>query len=92
MIRGVIFDLGSTLLYSQSDGLWETILPRMNADLLASLQTHGYGRLDAEFEGASPPISPRLSDSGSKIGRKLPRPGCWKRLWPTWVRRRLRPR
>ena len=49
MIRGVIFDLGSTLLYSQSDGQWETILPRMNADLLASLQTHGYGRLDAEF-------------------------------------------
>jgi HAD superfamily hydrolase (TIGR01509 family) len=49
MIHGVIFDLGSTLLYSQADGLWETILPRMNADLLAGLQAHGYRRLGAEF-------------------------------------------
>jgi HAD superfamily hydrolase (TIGR01549 family) len=49
MIQGVIFDLGSTLLYSQPDGQWETILPRMDADLLNSLQAHGYRQLGAEF-------------------------------------------
>ncbi len=47
MIQGVIFDLGSTLLYTELDGQWEKIYPRMNADLLASLQAQGYA-LDGE--------------------------------------------
>jgi HAD superfamily hydrolase (TIGR01549 family) len=41
MIHGVIFDLGSTLLYTDVDGQWDTIVPRMNADLLTSLQAQG---------------------------------------------------
>ncbi len=42
MIHGVIFDLGSTLLYTDVDGQWDNIIPRMNADLWASLQAQGY--------------------------------------------------
>jgi putative hydrolase of the HAD superfamily len=42
MIHGVIFDLGSTLLYTKFDGQWDKIVPRMDADLLASLQALGY--------------------------------------------------
>ncbi len=42
MIRGVIFDLGSTLLYTEMDGQWEQVFPRMDADLLAHLQAQGY--------------------------------------------------
>ena len=42
MIHGVIFDLGSTLLYTDVDGQWDKIVPRMNTDLVASLQAQGY--------------------------------------------------
>ncbi len=42
MIRGVIFDLGSTLIYSGYDQNWGTILPRMRADLLRHLNARGY--------------------------------------------------
>ena len=42
MIRGVIFDLGSTLLYNEYDHNWHAILPRMRADLLTHLQAAGY--------------------------------------------------
>ncbi len=47
MIRGVIFDLGSTLIYSEHDHNWAVILPRMRSDLLAHLQGAGYA-LDAQ--------------------------------------------
>jgi len=47
MINGVIFDLGATLLYTGVDGQWDKIVPRMNSDLLASLQAQG-SALDAE--------------------------------------------
>jgi HAD superfamily hydrolase (TIGR01549 family) len=47
MIHGVIFDLGSTLIYSEHDGSWNAILPRMRVDLLAHLQSAGY-RLDPQ--------------------------------------------
>lgn len=40
MIRGVIFDLGSTLI--RFDGEWADTLKRMRSDLLAFLQSHGY--------------------------------------------------
>jgi putative hydrolase of the HAD superfamily len=42
MIRGVLFDLGSTLLYSSSDNNWGTLLPRMRADLLRHLTERGH--------------------------------------------------
>ena len=43
MIHGVIFDLGSTLLYTELDGQWDKVFPRMHDDLWASLQALGYG-------------------------------------------------
>lgn len=42
MIRGVIFDLGSTLIYSEHDHDWNAVLPRMRADLLVHLRAAGY--------------------------------------------------
>jgi putative hydrolase of the HAD superfamily len=42
VIRGVIFDLGSTLIYSEHDHNWAALLPRMRADLLAHLSAAGY--------------------------------------------------
>jgi HAD superfamily hydrolase (TIGR01662 family) len=42
MLRGVIFDLGSTLLYTEHDHNWGVILLRMRADMLAHLQDAGY--------------------------------------------------
>jgi putative hydrolase of the HAD superfamily len=47
MIHGVIFDLGSTLIYSDHDGDWNAILPRMQADLVSHLQSAGY-RVDPQ--------------------------------------------
>lgn len=46
MLRGLIFDLGSTLLYTAHDHNWGVVLPRMRQDLLAHLQAAGYA-LDA---------------------------------------------
>jgi HAD superfamily hydrolase (TIGR01549 family) len=45
MIRGVLFDLGSTLIYSEHDHQWGAILPRMRQDVLRHLEAAGY-RLD----------------------------------------------
>lgn len=42
MLRGLIFDLGSTLLYSAHDHNWGMVLPRMRQDLLAHLLARGY--------------------------------------------------
>jgi len=42
MMRGVIFDLGSTLIYSKNDHNWNAVLPRMRQDLLEHLLTAGY--------------------------------------------------
>lgn len=42
MIQGVIFDLGSTLIYAAHDQNWGAVMPRMQADLLAHLQARGY--------------------------------------------------
>ena len=49
MIRGVIFDLGATLIYTELDGRFESLFPRMDADLLAYLQAQGYALDDDEF-------------------------------------------
>jgi len=42
MIRGVIFDLGSTLMVNEHDHNWGAVLPRMRGDLLAHLLAAGY--------------------------------------------------
>jgi HAD superfamily hydrolase (TIGR01662 family) len=42
MIRGVIFDLGSTLIYNRHDINWPLALNRMRGDLVAHLQAAGY--------------------------------------------------
>ena len=42
MIRGLIFDLGSTLIYNHHDLNWPRALDRMRAELLAHLQAAGY--------------------------------------------------
>ncbi len=49
MIHGVIFDLGSTLIYSENDHNWGAVLPRMRADLLTHLQAAGYALDRARF-------------------------------------------
>ena len=41
MIRGLIFDLGSTLIYNRHDANWPVTLNRMRGDLLAHLQAAG---------------------------------------------------
>jgi HAD superfamily hydrolase (TIGR01509 family) len=41
MLRGVLFDLGSTLIHSPHDNNWAVILNRMRTDLLAELQAGG---------------------------------------------------
>ena len=47
MINGILFDLGSTLVYTDLDGHWETLYPHMDADLLAYLHAQGYA-LDSD--------------------------------------------
>jgi putative hydrolase of the HAD superfamily len=42
MINGLIFDLGSTLIYNQRDINWAQAFDRMRADLAAVLLAHGY--------------------------------------------------
>jgi HAD superfamily hydrolase (TIGR01662 family) len=49
MIRGVIFDLGSTLMYTQHDLNWANTYHQMRADLLAYLQAAGYSLDPAQF-------------------------------------------
>lgn len=46
MLRGLIFDLGSTLLITAHDHNWGVVLPRMRQDLLTHLRAQGYA-LDA---------------------------------------------
>ncbi len=47
MLEGVIFDLGSTLIYSESDHNWGRVLPRMRRDLWDHIVALGY-RLDPQ--------------------------------------------
>jgi HAD superfamily hydrolase (TIGR01509 family) len=49
MIRGIFFDLGSTLIYNERDTNWALLLNRMRTDLLAVLQAAGYALDPAEF-------------------------------------------
>lgn len=47
MLQGVIFDLGSTLIFSESDHNWGRVLPRMRRDLWDHIVALGY-RLDPQ--------------------------------------------
>ena len=49
MIRGVIFDLGSTLICTEHEHNWGAVLPRMRADLVAHLQAAGYALDEPAF-------------------------------------------
>ncbi len=49
MIGGVLFDLGSTLIYSAHDQNWGAVMPRMQADLLAHLNARGYALAPEAF-------------------------------------------
>lgn len=49
MLHGVIFDLGSTLIYSAGEKNWGAILPRMRSDLLRFLNANGYELDPADF-------------------------------------------
>jgi HAD superfamily hydrolase (TIGR01662 family) len=49
MIRAVIFDLGSTLLYNDRDTHWPLVLNHMRADLVSHLQGAGYSLDAPEF-------------------------------------------
>jgi HAD superfamily hydrolase (TIGR01662 family) len=49
MIRGILFDLGSTLIFNQHDTNWPAALNRMRLDLVAQLQAAGYPLDPPEF-------------------------------------------
>jgi len=76
MIRGVIFDLGSTLVYSEHDHNWAVVLPRMRADLLAHLLEAGY-TLDAQA------FLNKLSAKYAEFDRQ--RQTDWVEYTTTWV-------
>jgi putative hydrolase of the HAD superfamily len=76
MIRGLIFDLGSTLLYTAHDHNWGVVLPRMRADLLAHLQSAGY-TLDA------PAFLNRLSAKYADFDRQ--RQTDWVEYTTAWI-------
>ncbi|MBI5348962.1 MAG: HAD family hydrolase, partial [Chloroflexi bacterium] len=41
MLRGLIFDLGSTLIYNQHNNQWSQLRPRLVADLVVDLKAQG---------------------------------------------------
>lgn len=76
MLRGLIFDLGSTLVYSAHDHNWGAVLPRMRADLLAHLTAQGY-RLDA------PLFLNRLAEKFADFDRQ--RQNDWVEYTTEWI-------
>lgn len=49
MLRGLIFDLGSTLLYNENDNNWGKLRPQMVADLLIDLKAQGLNVDEKKF-------------------------------------------
>src|SRR5215472_6351654 len=49
MIKGIIFDLGSTLIYNERDTNWAQAFERMRSDLAAVLLANGYALDVPEF-------------------------------------------
>jgi putative hydrolase of the HAD superfamily len=76
MLRGLIFDLGSTLLYHQYDHRWAEILPRMQADLWAHLRGQGYA-LEREA------FITRLTEKFREFDRQ--RQTDWAEYTTTWL-------
>ncbi len=52
MLRGLIFDLGSTLIYNQHNNQWSQLRPRMVADLVVDLKAQGLAFEDDQFTAA----------------------------------------
>jgi putative hydrolase of the HAD superfamily len=52
MLRGAIFDLGSTLISNEYNNQWFKLRPRMVADLIADLEAQGLALDPASFAGA----------------------------------------
>jgi HAD superfamily hydrolase (TIGR01662 family) len=52
MLRGLIFDLGSTLIFNQHNNQWSQLRPRMVADLVIDLKAQGLTFNDDPFTAA----------------------------------------
>jgi HAD superfamily hydrolase (TIGR01662 family) len=52
MLRGLIFDLGSTLIFNQHNNQWSKLRPRMVADLIVDLKAQGLAFNDDQFTAA----------------------------------------
>jgi len=52
MLRGLIFDLGSTLIFNQHNNQWSKLRPRMVSDLVADLKAQGLAFDDDQFAAA----------------------------------------
>lgn len=52
MLRGLIFDLGSTLIFNQHNNQWSKLRPRMVADLIIDLKAQGLAFDDNQFTAA----------------------------------------
>nr|MBI2905895.1 HAD family hydrolase [Chloroflexota bacterium] len=52
MLRGAIFDLGSTLIHNEYDNQWALLRPRLIADLVADLRAQGLTFDPAAFAAA----------------------------------------
>src|SRR5258708_30604151 len=76
MIRGVIFDLGSTLIYNQHDINWPLALNRMRGELVAHLQAAGYP-IDAA------PFLARFAEKVNEYSDQ--RQSDWVEYTTTWI-------
>ncbi|MBI5714151.1 MAG: HAD family hydrolase [Chloroflexi bacterium] len=52
MLRGLIFDLGSTLIYNQHNNQWSQLRPRLVADLVVDLKAQGLTFDNEQFTAA----------------------------------------
>ncbi len=76
MIKGVIFDLGSTLIHTEHGLNWPKAFDRMRADLLAHLQAAGFALDPHEF----------LARFSAKVQEfNLQRQTDWAEYTTTWI-------
>lgn len=76
MIKGIIFDLGSTLIHTEHGLNWPRAFERMRADLLAHLLAAGYALDPAEF----------LARFGAKVQEfNQQRQTDWVEYTTTWI-------
>jgi len=87
MIRGVMFDLGATLLYTELDGQFEQLFPHMDAALVENLHSQGYAfdsdvflrRFAGNFKAGDslrqePPAAEVLKKTLAELGAPPPSP------------------